>query len=252
MKWKALHYLRWHDPFRALRKGGAVCLALSFGSLIMMGDALPDLSKVWHLSRNGMETNGTVLRHYTNGTSGKGNRFWVEYQFEAQGRNTGSAPVSESEWVAYRPGRPIAVWYLPDDPDNHSISPGGALWQTLIFCLLGAFFLSCAILGTLAILVRTIRQAYLRSVGLPMTATITRIASSGRSSFISQSWIMIWKDETGRQGRSDPRTAWFHSREPLPIGTTITIYADPKGRLPSVWEGDCGARCGVGDLERLR
>ena len=53
-----------------------------------------------------------------------------------------------------------------------------------------------------------------------------------------QMWRFIWKDDAGAPGQS---FACWPVNLPA-IGTRITVYADPDGNIPSVWEGDCGTR----------
>lgn len=97
-------------------------------------------------------------------------------------------------------------------------------------------------MGSLAAMVGVDVQALLRSVWLRRATKVIGIQRAHRSSFNLQTWTVIWQDDANRFGVSDPQFAWFHAREPPAIAATITIYADPTGRVPPVWEGDCGAR----------
>lgn len=233
MGWKALRYLRWSDPWRALLRGGALFLAMAWFGLYLIGTAVHEFGQAWALSQDGVHTQGVVLRHFTSSTSGKGNRFWVEYQFEAARPYRGRASVSESQWVAYQPGRPIAVWYLPEDPDLHTLSPRSIWWGAIGYTLGGVTLLSVGAFGTLAVLAQMQQNATLRETGERGSAKVTRISGGGRTG-----WRAEWRDETGRTGTI--QRVW---RMNLPDeGATITLYADPTGRLPPVWDGDCGPR----------
>lgn len=88
------------------------------------------------------------------------------------------------------------------------------------------------------------RMASLRDTGERRSARVTaveRVCWLRRSS----NWRMTWQDEAGQSGRTKlDGQDWWRGPGPgfPPVGATITIYADPTGRLPAVWEGDCGAR----------
>jgi hypothetical protein len=218
-------------------------IALCFGGLILLDHALPEFGTGWNLATKAVTTKGVVVQRMRVSPSKYTSPFKIEYRFQANRTYTDWAETSESNWIRYKPGTPITVWYLPDQPDTHDLARGTRLWLGL-FGLLGACLFVCVgAMGSLAAIVRVGQTAFLRSVGLRQTATVIRI-KRGRGDYMTQSWTLIWKDETGRFGVSNQQMVLFHSREPPPIGSTITIYADPTGKLPPVWEGDVGARDG--------
>jgi hypothetical protein len=51
-------------------------------------------------------------------------------------------------------------------------------------------------------------------------------------------WQATWVDDAGVTGKSRPQPQY---RLPAPQAA-ITVYADPDGTLPPVWEGDSGSR----------
>lgn len=68
-----------------------------------------------------------------------------------------------------------------------------------------------------------------------------KVSAHGRTSYRVNEVTQLrleWRDESGETGHS-----LHHAPDtltPYPVGSDITIYADPEGRLPSVWEGDVG------------
>lgn len=88
------------------------------------------------------------------------------------------------------------------------------------------------------------RMAWLRDSGQRRSA---RVIAVERVRWLRRyaNWRATWQDEAGQPGRTK-----LHGQDRRggpgpalpPVGVTITIYADPDGKLPSVWEGDCGAR----------
>ena len=243
MERESRYDLRWSDPFRALRNGGWFGFALFLGSLIWLTHAVPELDVAWKLETKGVMTQGRVDRVWREIPPPKGRAgFMFDYSFVANGAYGGRASTSESEWISLHVGGPIAVWYLPDDPDSHTPYPRMAFWSGLFAVFGGLFLVSLGAFAVLGILWRFGQMIFLSKRGLRRTATVTGIRKSWRSNFLLQFWTVIWLDETGRAGASNQQIVWFHAVEPPAVGATITVYADPSGRLPTVWEGDCGAR----------
>ena len=66
-------------------------------------------------------------------------------------------------------------------------------------------------------------------------ATVTSQQTEGKK---NKQGHMLWRDASGTEGR----TLTAPLADLLPVGTSITVFADPERRHKGVWEGDIGSR----------
>lgn len=121
------------------------------------------------LDTSGIETQGAVTRHWISG--GKDHTPMLAYDFEYRGRRyAGQRSAPRREWETLQAGSPIAIRFLPDDPQvNH---PSG--WPMTVLPnwmppLIGIFTSVSGFI--LFVVVR--RQAALLRDGTPAAAQIT-------------------------------------------------------------------------------
>jgi Protein of unknown function (DUF3592) len=173
----------------------------------------------------------------------------VGYEFDVAGRTYhGRAQARYGTYSELENGAAIMVRYLPADPDTSDTTfdrgwvDGGGLGGMIFVAIFGlGLFGGLGVIGAVALVseFRSARRAiWLRQHGVQRGAVVARIAQSATDDEGVPSLTLHWNDDTGTSGHSRSR-----KRTDLPqAGERITIYADPDGKLPPVWEGDSGTR----------
>ena len=224
---------------------GWVCAGLVGLGLVLAVPAAVLLGQGWRLDGAGVAAQGQVTRlwqdHAMCGQSPSQSCEYdmVDYSYEAAGGiRQGRESVSGTFYRGLAVGGPVQVRYVADDPGVSEIEIG--------LTMIGAVFLAVLALGIGGAggygLWRRWRAARgmvgLRNAGVMRSAVVTSVAPSRIKVNNRQQWVMEWRDSAGDAGKSRMRTV-----EGLPgVGSQIGIYADAGGRVPSVWEGDCGTR----------
>lgn len=172
--------------------------------------------------------------------------YGIEYSLAAGTVFWGQTSLTTGRWASLHIGSPIQAWYVSGDPDRNELSHGSAFWVALYAVLLGLALVGLGAGGFLVVMIRVGRMIAVRETGERREAKVTWMEEGFRSNFLVESWTVHWRDDAGQTGASLPLMGCFRSVRPLPAGFTITItttiYADASGKLPPVWEGDCGAR----------
>jgi hypothetical protein len=250
-RWKSqLHGAKMSYP-----KRGAISLAFSvtgwvFAIFLAVGLALavPGVifgQKALALQLRGVETTGQVVGLWQGSHGcGEDNRdtcadFNLRYRFEADGRGyEHSGRVSDEVYFGLEVGGPVRVLYLAGDPAVSAVDIGETV-------LLGGVFLGLALvfgliggIGLAYQLRAGARLVWMRDNGTARVAEVTGQEATGLRVNQQVMWVMRWRDSAGAEGRS---RAQAPGRLPA-VGAKITVYADPEGVLPPVWEGDSGTR----------
>lgn len=211
------------------------------------------LAGVWAFQAHRMDTRwirttGTILRlDRVKVSERRGDVYQLTYRLTAPEDKgfVSSLEVDRDTYDAAQVGSRIALLVAPGARWTVAIDSGGT-WGIVrnFLCLCGEAVLAGAGFCLYA-LWRASRMVTVRDKGERLSAkviAVERVRWWGRY----PSWRASWRDEAGRFGRTCVHTSGFAAAGPsriLPLkGATITIYADPKGKLPAVWEGDCGAR----------
>lgn len=170
-----------------------------------------------------------VCRHY---------HITVRYAADA-GLQIVSHDVDRPFYLAVEKGDPVEVRYLKPFPSSAilpgSTNPTGPTDFFLVLALISA----CCATGCFLRWRRTGEMIQLRDHGVRRRATVTSIETGRRVNIglggISTVYRVKWSDEAGAAGKSMYGTGWK-----LPaVGSAISVYADPKGQLASVWGKDC-------------
>ena len=202
-------------------------------------DVMGRVETRWESTRDCKDSNSNVSRTCTD--------FNVGYSYEAGGTTQhASATAGYEVYAALTEGSPIKVRYLPRDPANNVTSfdagmvdaSGGMGVLVLVFGGMGAVF---AVVGGggLGVLARGARQRNrVRDNGTARGAVVLAREETNIRVNNRMQWRIRWKDDAGVLGQSRAQAP-----DGLPeAGARITIYADPTGTLPPVWEGDSGTR----------
>ena len=174
----------------------------------------------------------------TRGKSLSGSKtFRMSYTFATPSDpyNNGIQDVSELFYEAQTDGSPIAVWYLPSDPTSNAVdleklSSGFGL--TLAIAA-GVFLIG--MIGVNFSVTRARACIKLRETGDALAATVTDHVAEGKKKIKGH---FQWRAADGLDGRSLTATL----ADLPPVGSSVTIFADPARRLKPVWEGDIGSR----------
>ena len=202
-------------------------------------DVMGRVEKRWESTRECKDSNSTVTRTCVD--------FNLGYSYEAGGETRhDSATAGYEVYAGLAEGARVMVRYLPRDPSNNVTSfdagsvdaSGGMAVLALVFGGLGGVF---ALLGGggLVWLLRSARQRNrVRDSGTARGAVVLVREETNVTVNNRRQWRIRWKDDSGALGQSRAQAA-----DGLPqAGARITVYADPEGRLPPVWEGDSGTR----------
>lgn len=128
----------------------------------------------------------------------------------------------------------ILVRYLAENPDVNEVEFGLTFRSGVWGCVAGAFF---ALMGSSfgSYVWWANHLIRMRGGGVARKAVVL----NGPEQTPLQFWVIKWRDEVGETGQSLTRLTEYDWPKK---GEEITIYADPQGKLPAVWEGDCGSR----------
>lgn len=163
----------------------------------------------------------------------------VAFDFTAGGIWHGAVEVGARTFRQLHLGGPVTLRYLPGDPSVAEIDAGTvrrAAELPAASSLLAALVFGFVLVRCMALASRLI---YLRDKGVTRSArVILHQPVQGPARFKGVvPWVMTWRDETGLPGISLEQSQFNLP----PVGATITLHVDPRGRWPAVWARDCGA-----------
>ncbi len=215
--------------------------------LIGLGVAIPGevmFERAWRLQMGGATVQGQVNRLWTSTHScGKDSMdtctsYNVDFSFDSGTWRQTQTTVTPFLYGELTEGGPITVRYVKDDPTIFEVEFGWTFFQGLIFMFFALTLLIGASLGLRWRWGLARRMVTLRETGTRRQATVTGLAQTNTTVNGRRLYRLQWRDEAGVSGQSQ---GWPQAKLPG-VGTMATIYADPQGSLPPVWEGDCGAR----------
>ncbi|WP_197493359.1 DUF3592 domain-containing protein [Woeseia oceani] len=191
------------------------------------------------VSVEGVEAVGLVTNksEQRSGRDNKGKTYRLSYSFETADGSyiQGIQSVTEAFFDAQAVDGEIAVLYLPSDPQTNFVEPSKltkGFWVA-VFASIGLILGGIA--GGFFAVSRARECISLRETGEVRTATVTSHEIEGQK---KEKGHMVWRDESGDEGRSLVSPL----EKLLPVGASITVFADRQGHLKSVWEGDIGSR----------
>jgi hypothetical protein len=155
----------------------------------------------------------------------------------ALGQQTVTRDVSRAEYDRTRLGAQRTLRYLPSNPWVWEDAPGDARNGAVATGVAGAVLAGAGALGLSRLHRRVQAMVRVRDTGELRQATVTNHRDTGTRINGAALWVVQWRDEAGDSGEALAR---FGLTLPA-VGQQISVYADPKGVLPSAWEGDVGA-----------
>lgn len=220
------------------RQQGWVYVLLVVAGLALGAFKISEGQTASRMSAEGIDTVGQVTNKSfsLHGTPSR-KTYQLSYSFPtpADPYTHGMQSVSLAFYDAQSEGAEIVVRYIPSDTTISAVEPESIVklfWVTLaasVGLVLGG------IGGGAHAMSRARTCVALRDAGEVRTATVTSHKTEGKK---RNKGHMLWSDATGMDGRTQTRLL----SELLPVGTAITIFADPEGRKKPVWEGDVGSR----------
>lgn len=186
----------------------------------------------------------------TDSDGDKTTTYYLDFTF-AHERNTvrDSESVSRSFYNSLDIGDTAPVRYWQPDPQVNELEPGSTTQTIWVTKIISAIALAGAVLWGERCWRKARRAIRVRDRGVRRRAEITAHLSTGVRVNKQPQYRLGWRDSEGREGRS-----FMMGRAKLadfPVGMALDVYADPAGRLPSVWEGDVGqARAARGAVRR--
>ncbi len=202
---------------------------------------ISDYQTASQFAEDGVKVVGEVthMKYYSSrtGSGGSSKTFRVSYTFATpeDPYNNGIQGVSEQFYEALTDGAPIAVWYLPSDPTSNVVDLDKLSSGLGLTLAIAAGVILAGAIGIGFSIARARACIKLRETGETLVATITHQVTEGKKKLKGH---FQWRAADGREGRS--LTAPLADLPP--IGSSVTIFADPAQRLKPVWEGDVGSR----------
>jgi hypothetical protein len=207
--------------------------------------AVNGLRDGWALSTQGVDVLGQVSdMQITTRSCGKDNMdsctdYDIAFDFPVAGVLThGTAKVSEGNYRALTLKGPIKLRYLPYDPAVNEVAAEAGLIGSVALALIALAFLALGVWGLGARLRAARRMIWLREDGLVQRVRVGALVDAKTEINNVAMWRITWSDGAGLASRS----RLYRQADLPPLGSEITIYADPAGKAPSVWEGDVGTR----------
>jgi hypothetical protein len=225
---------------REVARARACLLVVVFLGAAVVGWLGFEMRQSYRLRWHGQPTVGTIVRLWSYPGVHDHPVWMADYTFfDGATPLNGSDEVSKPDYNKARIGDRLTVVFLPFNPSLSEATPGHrfqtSLWR---FCQgLVIWFIAWAFVAAFFEHKRRKREVWKR--GVARLATVTgRDPYFIRGNASATHSTMTWRDEQGQTGRSEIN----RNQQLPPIGSTVAIYADPSGKLPSVWEGDCGPR----------
>ena len=208
---------------------------LSLAAMVLQG---PGLVTGWRLGWRFAHTTGDVLAVRVEHPGTKQQIIVADYVFAVAGAER---QVTESVTSGFKVSQkmlgPVVVHYLPDDPTVSEIIPGSRFAGSLtgMGITFAVLFYFAAAWGNRDAKAKA-RIAF-GKVAEQRPASVLDHERVCQNRFQRKLYRLVWRDRNGATGHG----VWIGSAKHLPpVGSTITIYADPTGKFPPVWEGDCG------------
>lgn len=213
-----------------------------------------ELAEVVGLRLAGAETTAVVTGRTADlvrGHSGLDGVYTVQFRFDLPGGGTVETSerfVSPGFWRAAEVGARMPVRYVRPWPALAEVEPG-ATWAYLRpFLILVACLAVPGVLVGWGFWARARGMRAMRLTGAKRSAVVTMHNQQPAGLRNWRGHLVFfykasWSDEAGGFGATLP-----HWQQDLPaVGAHITVYADPEGRRPAVWEGDVCAVSGHRD-----
>ncbi|WP_372841774.1 DUF3592 domain-containing protein [Phaeovulum sp.] len=187
---------------------------------------------------DGVEAVGQVTDKSYSSRAGKGlTTYRLGYSFPTPDDpyTRGEQVVSQTFYDAQSEGAEILVRYLPSDVGISAVEPDSLATLYWLALAASAGLVLAGLAGGAYTILRALACVGLRETGEIRAAEVTGHVTEGKKNTTGH---MQWRDAVGMTGRTDTRRLG----DLLPVGTAITIFADPEGRRKAVWEGDIGSR----------
>lgn len=226
-----------HFGWLALLFAG-VGLAIAGGGLgpLLSGMALRNHGAVAYGEITALNESAHRCGHHTHALCSS---YAVRYRFFHDAQLVeGEDSVSQGLFQRLTLHQEIPVHYVAGNPSQNELEPGGKLNNGAMSELFGLALLLGSGIAVLRNFKLAQQMVHLRSFGAARQAKVVALTQTDTKINGIALWRMEWRDEAETFGES--RARWKSS---LPeLGAQITVYADPEGRLPAIWERDSGSR----------
>ncbi|TDE34807.1 DUF3592 domain-containing protein [Antarcticimicrobium sediminis] len=215
-----------------------------YGLLIVAGLGLgavklTEYQTASRIYNEGVNVDGLVTGLWSKplGDAKTGPSYSVRYSFPTPDDpyTNGSQNVSKTFYETLIKDAEIAVRYLPTDPTISAVEPETVARAFWLAMALSVGLVIVGLGGGLHNISRARASVALRENGEVRTAKVTGHIIEGKK---KKKGHMLWRDATGVSGR----TVTGSLSDLLPVGSQITIFADPECHQKSIWEGDIGSR----------
>lgn len=223
-----------------LRGQGWVCLLFILAGVGLGYSSTNGLDTVSQLSSSGIETTGEVTNKTESHRKGSSRSYSVSYSFPTTGDpyTRGMQAVTREYYDSIAEGDQVPVRYLPSDPTVSETEFGSPVSHQQLALFIAAALILIG-LGYGVFLFRRARcSIWLRERGELRQAEVNGHDIENKDSDKAKRARALWRDASGKEGRS----LLCALSELPPVGATITVFADPEGKMQGVWEGDVGSR----------
>ena len=225
---------------RAMRRASFWFLSVGAITAVIFGWlAAGELRNAARLAAGGVPTQATVIdrdirtRHNSSGGTSRTYRVTVRFQTPDGQVHEARHPVTREVYHGARPGQPIALRYLPDDPSVSELRRGRTEYVGWVMAALASITATGA--GIAGVVLGRAMASQNRALrrGETREARVTRHVAQGKGT--RAHLVVEWTDSAGATGRSDPMPP---DRAPAQ-GAPVRVRVDPAtGR--GWYAGDLG------------
>lgn len=163
----------------------------------------------------------------------------LRFSFIADGAEvTDTMRVSEDFWNSVKRQDIVALRYSASDPRISEIEPGALAGDARLGLIALAVLFATAGPILWRQWLRARDQVRVRDHGQARTAIVISHQNTGVQVNDKSAYRLHWRDETGATGRTTAVNRLALRR--FPVGSEITLYIDPSGDRPPIWEGEVG------------
>jgi len=222
------------------RKGGWIAPLVILAGIGTFVYTLPLYEKGQLLANDGLNVLGEITYRgsYTSGSGSKSSTTYrVRYSFTTPDDPyaRGEQKISKDFDFALIGQDEVTVRYAASDPKVSEIELGRTATMAFRGFALSIFLILAGALGGALATKKAFAMVNLRKNGDIRKANVTSHSATEKS---KKAGHAIWLDEAGHEGASLKAN---HANLPA-VGSKITIFVDPAGKLQSLWEGDIGSR----------
>ena len=212
-------------------------------ALIVTFISMAESRKSDRLETAGAEAAATIInkdvRVTTDSDGDRQTSYYLIYEWQHERRTyTDEDSVGRAFYNSLQIGDWTTLRYWLEDPMVNEIKPGSSGTNALITKIIAVVLWVLGGYWAERCWRKASRAVKVRDRGERRAAEVTEHYRTSVRVNNRPMYRLKWRDGAGREGQS----MWHRSStlDDYPVGSEVTIYADPRGKWPSMWEADVG------------